>query len=165
MSKASELVGKTLNGYLVLTPAHNKPGIVNTRCVKCSKVANKDIKSIEKKVVRCKGCKPSATDIYLNDVRDLMEMGIRPVEIAKILGCSYITVQNLSNLIKTEEDYISLDEPEYTFTDIAKALGISDKQAKAAYDSGLQKIKCMLEPMDDFKDYTEAPEQAVSDLD
>ncbi len=140
MKTIRDFVGETLNGYTILSRVDNNK--VSTKCTKCNRVATKPFSRIKEKAIRCYGCEPSTKDLYLNDIRDLMKLGMSASEIQKQLGCNYNVMAVLMTLIRKETGGSAEDTYEYSFYEIAEALGISYAQARAAYDSGLKKLKC-----------------------
>lgn len=140
INKTQLLIGKIINGVEILKEIDY--GKVSVRCVKCGHVSPRYLANIKKGPTICRGCKPTKADIYLNDVRDLYLANYTPVEIRKALGCSNAVVHALLRvLVQSGEIARVEDNYEYSFKEIAEGLGISYEQARAAYDSGMRKLR------------------------
>ncbi len=151
MAKASDSVGKIINGYEILSIIDYAK--VFTRCTTCNNITSRHLASIRQKKVRCMKCNPSMTTLYFNDIKDLTLAGHKVSEIAAIVGCAPQIVSSVKALLVRNGELGDFgDDVEYTFKDIAETLGITASQAKASYDSALRKLRCGLEELDDFKD-------------
>jgi predicted transcriptional regulator len=142
LSRVDKLTGTVVNGYEVLKEVnYNK---ISCRCVKCGTIDTKYLSSIEQKKVRCKGCKPSLKSIYLNDVKDLSELGLSGGAIAEVLGIGISSVASIRHKLgfTKDEDY------EYTFKEIGDYLSLTEHQARAAYKSGMEKLEKYLGELD-----------------
>ena len=137
-----EHIGKDLNGYHIIKQTDY--GKVLSRCLECGVEKINHFASIcrSKSNLRCFSCEPSYTDLYLSDVKDLLLIGTSIKQISIALGCNVVTVHHIAKLLVESGEIEDYDVFEYSYSEIAKALGISVAQAKNAYDSGLKKLQC-----------------------
>jgi len=106
---------------------------------------------LRKNNLRCKGCEPKDSEIYVQDIIDLYLDGRNGPEIADSLDISITLVYSV---IHAYREKIGIKEPEieYSYAEIAEYLGLSDQQVRTAYAKGMKKIKEYLLSLDDFKE-------------
>ncbi len=149
INKGKQLEGSVINGFrFVRSTGYNK---CIAECLKCGTERPGYLHNLKKNKLRCKGCKPSKTELYAEDIMDMYLDGRSGPEIAETLD---IGITIVYPVIRAFRKNLSIEEPEveYNYKEIGEYLNISEPQVKSAYKSGMKKIKEYLLSLDDFKE-------------